>query len=1054
MADLGAHLSQRGTLVDTNNDGIADGFAHTVKNAGNFSTFSLTNGILSLAPSSSGASIGGADTQVQFNDAGSLNGESTFTYNKTSNTLTIANVVISGDLTVSGTTTTVNTATLDIADNIITLNSDLGSGVAPSQNAGILINRGSATDVEFVWDETNDRWDFDGYTLASVGKVQASGSGAVYTFGSDTDTGIEHTGTNQLGLLVNNTRVLMVSANGVHIAPAGATGAGSNQALLVDNIAIDTNTISSSDTNGNIVLAPNGTGDVQVDADTLRVGDSGSDATITTNGAGDLTISTNGGTNSGYVKVEDGANNDILIIPNGTGKVGIGQLTPTEILHVDGNAIITGTLTVQGATTTVSTTNTFVSDSVMTLNSGETANGVSGNVAGFEVDRGENSGVDNALARFVFDDSDDKFKVQMETGSGTGSYNAAGLVASTIEGTTGTFSGDVAVDTDTLFVDVSTDRVGINVASPTEALDVTGTIKASADIEIGGNGDVSGRLNANLTMKIQNETGSTLSKGSPVYISATHSSGRPQVALTDADESTNKYPAIGLVFEDVSTGSQGYALTSGIVEDVPASFFVGTDPSAGDTVYISATEGKLTVDRSTGDTVKVQNIGRITKTNVNVSANSGTAHILVQGPGRVNDVPNEIVSISDDDGDTKIQVEESADEDIIRFDTAGTERMTIGATGTVSMAGDLEVQGVQYQQFKDLTGDLATGYHTIALIAGRSGGSGSGTGGATDQRGIGTFLIRNTDSSRHQTIMLTASHLFGGGNANGISVEHSSYFSTLGISAFRIKEASTYDGAVLQMNIADATNDIEVYLKNNFQEEGWQLITPVADATDPSTGSLGLGYNNTYSDFAATATTSISDIAQMGQHIQGPLVCKNDLTVDTNTLVVDATNNRVGVGTASPATALQVEGGATFNDDGASVDFRVEGDTDTHLLFVDGSADKVRISTSSPVATLDVDSGKSFRATRLLTVSLSANTTLTESGHAGRYIFVTGSSRTITLPATHATGVHFTLLSNDANGFTLASSDNMNGSSSDITVDGRNGVTCISDGSNWVVLGA
>ena len=642
MADLGAHLSQRGTLVDTNNDGIADGFAHTVKNVGNFSTFSLTNGVLSLAPSSSGASIGGADTQVQFNDAGSLNGESTFTYNKTSNTLTIANVVISGDLTVSGTTTTVNTATLDIADNIITLNSDLGSGVAPSQNAGILINRGSATDVEFVWDETNDRWDFDGYTLASVGKVQASGSGAVYTFGSDTDTGIEHTGTNQLGLLVNNTRVLMVSANGVHIAPAGATGAGSNQALLVDNIAIDTNTISSSDTNGNIVLAPNGTGDVQVDADTLRVGDSGSDATITTNGAGDLTISTNGGTNSGYVKVEDGANNDILIIPNGTGKVGIGQLTPTEILHVDGNAIITGTLTVQGATTTVSTTNTFVSDSVMTLNSGETANGVSGNVAGFEVDRGEDSGVDNALARFVFDDSDDKFKVQMETGSGTGSYNAAGLVASTIEGTTGTFSGDVAVDTDTLFVDVSTDRVGINVASPTEALDVTGSIKASADIEIGGNGDVSGRLNANLTTKVQNETGGTLSKGSPVYISATHSSGRPQVSLTDADASTNKYPAIGLVYADISTGSQGYALTFGVVEDVPASLFVGTDPSAGDTLYISATEGKITVDRPSTSTVKVQNIGRIVKTNVSVSGNSGTAHILVQGPGRVNDIPNDV----------------------------------------------------------------------------------------------------------------------------------------------------------------------------------------------------------------------------------------------------------------------------------------------------------------------------------------------------------------------------------------------------------------------------
>jgi len=52
-------------------------------------------------------------------------------------------------------------------------------------------------------------------------------------------------------------------------------------------------------------------------------------------------------------------------------------------------------------------------------------------------------------------------------------------------------------------------------------------------------------------------------------------------------------------------------------------------------------------------------------------------------------------SITDADGDTKIQVEESADEDIIRFDTAGTERMTIAADGTVTITGDLTVNGTE-----------------------------------------------------------------------------------------------------------------------------------------------------------------------------------------------------------------------------------------------------------------------------------------------------------------------------------------------------------------------
>ena len=47
-------------------------------------------------------------------------------------------------------------------------------------------------------------------------------------------------------------------------------------------------------------------------------------------------------------------------------------------------------------------------------------------------------------------------------------------------------------------------------------------------------------------------------------------------------------------------------------------------------------------------------------------------------------------------------------------------------------------------------------------------------------------------------------------------------------------------------------------------------------------------------------------------------------------------------------------GGAVFNENGADVDFRVEGDTNTHLLFVDASADKVGIGVSNPANTLEI----------------------------------------------------------------------------------------------------
>jgi len=44
-------------------------------------------------------------------------------------------------------------------------------------------------------------------------------------------------------------------------------------------------------------------------------------------------------------------------------------------------------------------------------------------------------------------------------------------------------------------------------------------------------------------------------------------------------------------------------------------------------------------------------------------------------------------AIQDADGDTKVQCEESSDEDIIRFDTGGGQRMQINASGQVSIGG-------------------------------------------------------------------------------------------------------------------------------------------------------------------------------------------------------------------------------------------------------------------------------------------------------------------------------------------------------------------------------
>ena len=67
-------------------------------------------------------------------------------------------IIINGNLTVSGTTTYLNTETLTVDDNIIVLNNN-ASGT-PSENSGIQVNRGSSADVIVRWNETSDAWEF------------------------------------------------------------------------------------------------------------------------------------------------------------------------------------------------------------------------------------------------------------------------------------------------------------------------------------------------------------------------------------------------------------------------------------------------------------------------------------------------------------------------------------------------------------------------------------------------------------------------------------------------------------------------------------------------------------------------------------------------------------------------------------------------------------------------------------------------------------------------------------------------------------------------------
>lgn len=96
-------------------------------------------------------------------------------------------LVVTGNATFSGVTTYANTQHLFIGDNILTLNADLPASVAPSEDAGISVNRGNQPNVAFIWDEGIDKWKFteDGsayYIIPSNTSVETAQSTAVSAF--------------------------------------------------------------------------------------------------------------------------------------------------------------------------------------------------------------------------------------------------------------------------------------------------------------------------------------------------------------------------------------------------------------------------------------------------------------------------------------------------------------------------------------------------------------------------------------------------------------------------------------------------------------------------------------------------------------------------------------------------------------------------------------------------------------------------------------------------------------------------------------------------------
>lgn len=180
------------------------------------------------------------------------------------------------------------------------------------------------------------------------GQIDSSAAGGLSLTTSATNAGIQ--------LIPNGTGDIGLSADTVVVGDSGATATitsnGTGNLVLNTNSGTNSGTITiAQGINSNITLAPNGTGDVLLTADTVVVGDANASATLTTNGTGDLVLNTNSGTNAGSITLANGANGNITIAPNGTGLTLITGVTVGVVTATADASTIIGRHTATGGGT-------------------------------------------------------------------------------------------------------------------------------------------------------------------------------------------------------------------------------------------------------------------------------------------------------------------------------------------------------------------------------------------------------------------------------------------------------------------------------------------------------------------------------------------------------------------------------------------------------------------------------------------------------------------------------------------------------------------------------
>lgn len=230
--------------------------------------------------------------------------------------------------------------------------------------------------------------------------------------------------------------------------------------------------------------------------------------------------------------------------------------------------------------------------------------------------------------------------VTVTGGTGEGSTPSVAIGQDVGTGATVAFGG-LNVDSGTLYVDSTNNRVGINDTTPSYSLDVTGDGHFTSNLTVDGvlyANHIHGEIAGPVYIHVKNTSAALIPNGTPVYITGTVGSTQvAEIAPADAANSA-KMPAIGLTDGDLAVNASGHVVILGALD--------GQDTSGtwqlGDHVYVASGGGR-TRTRPTGASDIVQCMGHVGRLNANTGEIIVNAGSIATAPNAIS-IPGNIVT--------------------------------------------------------------------------------------------------------------------------------------------------------------------------------------------------------------------------------------------------------------------------------------------------------------------------------------------------------------------------------------------------------------------------